>query len=120
MVAHGASLEYHAAAEVITTSEALARAFYEQCAKVRCSCCMQLAVVAVSVCDQLVVLGSAGAAVGPYRRHARPLWSGTGATHAAASICARLEFDMGTEHLMHSYIVLRYPGAVQNRHYAFL
>jgi hypothetical protein len=35
MVAHGATLEYHAAAEVITTSEALGKAFYKQCEKVR-------------------------------------------------------------------------------------
>eukprot|EP00878_Enallax_costatus_P020352 GHUV01021506.1.p1 GENE.GHUV01021506.1~~GHUV01021506.1.p1 ORF type:complete len:850 (+),score=172.67 GHUV01021506.1:211-2760(+) len=34
MVAHAALLEYHAAAEVISTSEALARAFYRQCHKV--------------------------------------------------------------------------------------
>jgi hypothetical protein len=39
MVAHGATLEYHAAAEVITTSEALGKAFYKQCEKVR-SCCI--------------------------------------------------------------------------------
>lgn len=34
MVAHGATLEYHAAAEVITTSEALGKAFYKQCEKI--------------------------------------------------------------------------------------
>lgn len=34
MVAHGALLEYHSAAQVISTSETLARTFYQQCQKV--------------------------------------------------------------------------------------
>lgn len=34
MAAHAALLEYHAAAEVISTSEALAKAFYVHCHKV--------------------------------------------------------------------------------------
>lgn len=35
MSAHGAALDYHGAAEIITTSEALAKAFYRACEKVR-------------------------------------------------------------------------------------